>query len=40
MPEEPIEKPSSWWRVVYILVLILTVLVILGLAGFSSYFSL
>ncbi len=39
MPDKSMEKPNSWWAFVYILILILTLLVILGLAAFSAYFS-
>lgn len=40
MPDNSIEKPNSWWIFVYVLIFILTVIVILGLAAFSAYFSI
>lgn len=33
------EKPNSWWRRVYIAVVLFTILVIASLAFFSGYFS-
>lgn len=40
MHEYTNEKPSSWWRLIYFLVLLFAVIVILALAGFSWFFSL
>ncbi len=33
------EKPDSWWRKIYILVVLFTAIVIVSLGLFSLYFS-